>query len=93
MKRTIIQDCNEVREGNEILIFYLFNTKVVDVISLYQAQKICSIDAWKDKSIQKIFDKNIVTTDEERRKENITITFMKSTEKNNYCYRTTPYEE
>ena len=93
MKRTIIQDCNEVREGNQILIFYLFNTKVVDVISLNQAQKICSIDAWKDKSIQQIFDKNIVTTDEERRKENITITFMKSTEKHNYCYRTTPYEE
>ena len=85
LKRTIIQDCNTVREGNEILLFYLFNTKVVDVISLNQAQKICSIDAWKDKSIQKIF--------EGKRKENITITFMKSTEKHNYCYRTTPYEE
>ena len=95
---TIIEECDTVKEndsneGGELFLNYLFKINNVNSITLNQAQKICSIESWKDKCIQNIFDKNEKQTEEEKKKEKITITFLKSTEKHNYCYRTKPYED
>ena len=70
---TIIEEYDTVREndsneGGEIFLNYLFKTNNVNSITLNQAQKICSIESWKDKSIQQIFDKNEKQTEEEKKK-------------------------
>ena len=51
----MIEECDTVREndnneGGEIFLNYLFKTNNVNSITLNQAQKICSIESWKDKN-------------------------------------------